>query len=61
MHLSWLNTNCPNSYAWCSLGSKKKDGRTLYYSIRLKISVAFASRETTLTKYILKNINIYDT
>jgi hypothetical protein len=31
------------------------------YSLRLKISVAVAFRETTLTKYILKNINIYDT
>jgi hypothetical protein len=31
------------------------------YSIHSKISVAFASRETTLTKYILKSINIHGT
>ena len=29
--------------------------------LRPKIFVVFASRETTLTKYILKNINIYGT
>ena len=31
------------------------------YSLHPKISVAFASRETTLIKYILQNINIYST
>ena len=33
------------------------------YSLRLKIilSVVFVSREITLTKYIVKNINIYNT
>jgi len=31
------------------------------YSLRPKISVVFASREITLTKYIVKNINIYNT
>ena len=30
-------------------------------SLRSKISVVFASREITLTKYIVKNINIYST
>ena len=29
------------------------------YSLRPKISVACAFREITLTKYIVKNINIY--
>jgi hypothetical protein len=77
MHLSWLNTKLSQLICMsiehkcgshikhggykCSLGSKKKRTEELYYSIRPKISVAFASRETTLTKYILKNINIYDT
>jgi hypothetical protein len=38
------------------------DNLKLYlYSLRLKVSVVFTSRETTLTKYILKNINIYGT
>ena len=31
------------------------------YSLRPRISVVLVSRETTLTKYILKNIIIYDT
>ena len=31
------------------------------YSLRPRISVVLAFRETTLTKYILKNIIIYDT
>jgi hypothetical protein len=31
------------------------------YSLRPKITVVLASRETTLIKYILKNINTYDT
>jgi hypothetical protein len=31
------------------------------YSLRPKISAAFTFRKTTLTKYILKNINNYDT
>jgi len=34
---------------------------TTIYSLRPKISVVFVSRETTLTKYILQNINIYGT
>jgi hypothetical protein len=34
---------------------------TKIYSLRSKMYVAFASRETTLKKYILKNINIYNT
>ena len=33
----------------------------LIYSLRPRIYVVLASRETTLTKYILKNIIIYDT
>jgi hypothetical protein len=31
------------------------------YSLRPKVSVVCASQEITLTKYIVKNINIYST
>jgi hypothetical protein len=46
----------------CGVAMVEEGIAVLYaYSIRPKISVAFASREITLTKNILKNINIYDT
>ena len=40
---------------------KKKNLKAMVYSLRPKISVLCASREITLTKYIVKNINIYST
>ena len=39
----------------------KNSGTRAIYSLRPKISVVFASQEITLTKYIIKNINIYNT
>ena len=38
-----------------------RQGKIETYSLRPKISVVFAFREITLTKYIVKNINIYNT